>query len=48
MLRLQVDATCRCPHVPQPFAVNGGTHTDLLELGWEDFVELEKPQLIEP
>lgn len=27
--------------------VNGGTHTDVIELRWEDFVEAEHPRIIE-
>jgi Ala-tRNA(Pro) deacylase len=28
-------------------AVNGGTHTDVIELGWDDYVSVEHPRLIE-
>ena len=27
--------------------VNGGTHTDVIELRWEDFVQVEHPRIIE-
>jgi len=26
--------------------VNGGTHTDVIELSWEDFVQAEHPRII--
>jgi Ala-tRNA(Pro) deacylase len=31
----------------ESIAVNGGTHTDVIELRWSDFVKSEHPQILE-
>jgi Ala-tRNA(Pro) deacylase len=35
-----------CLAAARTFAVNGGTHTDLIELRWEDFAKAEHPRLV--
>ena len=35
-----------CLEKQKTITVNGGTHTDVIELRWEDFVQAEHPRII--
>jgi Ala-tRNA(Pro) deacylase len=35
-----------CLEKQKTITVNGGTHTDVIELRWEDFVQIEHPRIL--